>query len=112
MTNTRSLANLKPFKKGEGGRPKGARNKLGEEFLNALYVDFQEHGAEAIVRVREDKPDAYLKVIASLLPRQIDLTEAGPLEELTDDQLTRLILDLKEAEQAATQPKADEGHRH
>ena len=54
---------------GNGGRPKGSRNKLGEEFLRALYADFVAHGVEAIERTREKKPDAYLKVIASILPR-------------------------------------------
>jgi len=27
-----------------GGRPKGSRNKLGEQFLEALVQDFTEHG--------------------------------------------------------------------
>ena len=49
------------------GRPKGARNKLGEMFLQALHDDFKDHGAVAIVTVREEKPDQYLKVIASLM---------------------------------------------
>ena len=29
------------------GRPKGARNKLGEDFIQALYEDFQVHGLES-----------------------------------------------------------------
>lgn len=90
-TNTRSLANLKPFKKGEGGRPKGARNKLGEEFLDAIYADFRQHGKAAIEQVRQEKPDAYLKVVASLVPRQIDLAASRPLESLSDDELMQII---------------------
>jgi hypothetical protein len=68
---------LKPFhfKPGNSGRPKGARNKLGEDFLKALQEDFAKHGVEAIATVREEKPDQYLKVIASILPKEIDVGE-------------------------------------
>ena len=65
----------KPFQKGNPGRPKGSRNKLGEAFLKELHADFEKHGANAIVEVRENKPDQYLKVIASILPKEIDLGE-------------------------------------
>lgn len=53
------------------GRPKGARSRLSEDFLAALANDFEQHGAEAIQDVRTKKPEHYLKVIASLLPRGI-----------------------------------------
>lgn len=72
------------------GRPKGARNKLGEEFLNALLDDFSEHGPAAIKEVREDKPDQYLKVVASTLPRELNV-KVNELDELTDDQLARQL---------------------
>lgn len=63
------------FKPGNTGRPKGSRNKLGEDFLKALQEDFAQHGPAAIVEVRENKPDQYLKVIASILPKEIELGE-------------------------------------
>ena len=84
----------RPFRKGEGGRPKGARNKLGEEFLTALHADFEEHGPDVIARVREEKPDAYLKVIASILPRDLNLN-VSPLNALSDDELLERIRDLE-----------------
>lgn len=73
------------------GRPKGSRNKLGEDFIRALHEDFSEHGAAAIQAVRAEKPDAYLKVIASLLPRELKVTTET---EMTDDQLIERIQQL------------------
>lgn len=79
-----------------GGRPKGARNKLGEAFLDALHEDFNEHGQAAIVQVRTEKPDQYLKVIASILPRDLNVN-INPNDEMTDEQLIERIRSLDAA---------------
>lgn len=84
------------FKPGNPGRPKGARNKLGEAFIEALHDDFNEHGIAAIVKVRTDKPDQYLKVIASLLPKELTLNFGDERGELTDDELIERIRALTE----------------
>ena len=65
----------KPFTAGNPGRPKGARSRLGEAFLEAMHASFEEHGVRAIQDVIKNKPDQYLKVIASLMPKQLDLDE-------------------------------------
>ena len=96
-------------RKGEGGRPKGARNKLGEAFLAALHADFQEHGIAAIVKVREEKAEAYLKVIASILPRDLNLN-VSPLEALSDDELMKRIRELEEGLRSFLDEA--EGHLH
>lgn len=71
-----------------GGRPKGARTKLGEAFLEAMYSDFTEHGVAAIVKVRDEKPDQYLKVVASILPKEIEAGER--LGNILEDILERV----------------------
>ena len=78
------------FKPGNPGRPKGARNRLGEAFLNDLMADWEENGAQAIIDMRTAKAADYVKVVASILPQQLNV-KVNELDELTDDQLDRRI---------------------
>jgi len=73
------------------GKPKGARNKLGEAFLQALHEDFEEHGVAAVQRVRAEKPDQYLKVIASLMPKEHRLSFDDQYDGMTDAELAERI---------------------
>jgi hypothetical protein len=83
------------FKPGNPGRPKGSRNKLGEAFIADLFATWQKRGLSAIERVIDEKPEAYLKVIASLLPKNVNLNH-GHLDDLTDEQLMRKLAMLTE----------------
>jgi hypothetical protein len=76
------------------GRPKGSRNKLGEEFVAALQRDFEAHGEKVIETVRVDKPDQYLKVIASILPKELNVN-TNALGDMSDDELVGVIAALR-----------------
>lgn len=77
------------FKPGQSGNPggmaKGVRNKLNGDFLRALSRDFDKYGKKAIEEAREKDPMGYVKVIASLVPKQVE--QSQPLEDLTDAEL-------------------------
>jgi hypothetical protein len=77
------------------GRPKGSRNKLTETFLDIVAKDFAENGAEAIERVRREDPVMYLRIVGSLVPRElITKREQAPdvdYSELTGEQVVELI---------------------
>ena len=66
-----------PWRPGQSGnpkgRPKGARNRLGTAFLEALEADFNEHGIQALKQVRETKPEVYMRVVADLLPKEANI---------------------------------------
>jgi hypothetical protein len=81
----------KPGQSGNpSGRPKGSRAKLAEDFVSALYADWQVHGPKVIERVREEKPADFLKIIASILPKDINL-RVNPLDDFDDDALATLL---------------------
>jgi hypothetical protein len=73
------------------GRPIGNRNKLNEKFILALHDDFVQHGAKVIEQVRKDKPDIYLKVIASILPRELHVKDGSLFDGMSNEQLDEIL---------------------
>ena len=79
-----------PFAKGNPGRPRGSRNKLTGKFIEALCADFEQHGEEAIKICRLEEPAMYLRIVASLLPRELDISDSR-LKDIDDNELDALI---------------------
>ena len=99
-----------PWKPGESGnpagRPKGSRNKLSEEFVAEVYADWCEHGAAAIKTLRETRPDVYVKVLASLLPRQVQAEVTGPTHEERVAELVERLAELDATQASLVRPAA------
>ncbi len=77
---------FKPGRSGNPkGRPKGSRNKLGEAFIQELYARWQIHGGSIIDRVIEEKPEVMLKVVASLLPKEVAVMR--PEETMSEEEM-------------------------
>ena len=64
------------FQKGSGGRAAGSRNKLQAVLIENIAEDFAEHGAGVIRIVRLERPTEYLKVVASLIPKEFVVSDA------------------------------------
>jgi hypothetical protein len=90
--------NLKSWKPGQSGNPagraKGSRNKFGEDFIAALHDDFTKHGVGVIEKVRIDRPDQYLRVIAAVIPKELQVTNAS-LADMSDEDVIELVATLR-----------------
>jgi len=86
---------FKPGQSGNpGGKPVGSRNRLQGDLMRALSEDFAAHGKAAIAQCRTEKPDVYLRIVASLMPKELEAKR--PLEGLTDEELEAGIALLRE----------------
>jgi hypothetical protein len=84
-----------PGNSGFGGRPKGSRNKLNEAFLEAFYGAWDRFGAQALIDVAKDDPSTFVRVAASLLPKEYKVESVT--SELTDEQLDQRLKQLARA---------------
>jgi hypothetical protein len=81
---------------------------LKRDFLTALRADFVVHGADAIAACRDNDPLQYIKLIASLLPKDAPAQKGDTplgrdaLDRLSDEELLARIRMLEAAIDVAT----------
>lgn len=83
------------------GRRKGARNRLHADFVVALQEHFATSGRAAIEIVYKESPKDYLKIIASVLPKEFVL-EDGRLESMGDDELESYLEEIRRLKKTVT----------
>ncbi|WP_292192300.1 hypothetical protein [Mesorhizobium sp.] len=76
------------------GRPRRAKKTLADGFLEAIRADFRAHGAGVIAEVRTEKPDQYLKIVLSVLPKDLHVN-INSLDGLSDDEIRQRIRGLE-----------------
>lgn len=76
------------------GRPKGSRNKLGEDFLTDMLAVWGEKGRAAIEATARDHPDKFVSIVAGLLPKELNVS-TNPLEQMSDEDLEHAIAEVK-----------------
>jgi hypothetical protein len=77
-----------------GGRTRGVKNRLSHAFLTALADDFEQHGVEALKIARIERPVDYIKVVAGLMPRELEIMDSR-LTDLSDEELDVFIAKLR-----------------
>lgn len=87
---------FQPGNNGGPGRPKGSRNKLGEAFLQDMHAAWEAQGVAAINRVIEERPQDFLKVVAGILPKEMNVN-VRDIDSMTDEQLDGHIAQLAAA---------------
>jgi uncharacterized protein DUF5681 len=88
----RGLIPWKPGQSGNpNGRPQGSRNKLSEDFLADLHESWLAFGKAALVTAAWTDPVAYVRLVASLIPRELEATITPVPERMSTAQLEALL---------------------
>src|SRR5262245_12781774 len=85
-----SETKFKPGHLTRGGRRKGSRDRISTALLESIAADFEAHGDEAVKIARVERPVEYLRIVASLLPKEFEITD-NRLKDIPDDELDAFI---------------------
>src|SRR6516162_7813904 len=71
------------------GNPHGNRHRtrhlLNQEFMQALLLHFRQHGKKAIEKVARNQPAVYVKILALLVPREMQIEHTNRIKQMTDE---------------------------
>jgi hypothetical protein len=90
------------FQPGQGGRPKGSRNRLASRVFDDIFAHWCEptvpggnmcKGQAALEILFKEKPGDYLRLTASVLPREFIFESVT--SELDDEQIDELLIALR-----------------
>ena len=78
------------------GRPRHVREKLTKDVIIDLANDWHANCKQAIADLRNQDVSAYVQVCVSLIPKEVHIA-AGPLKDLSDEELSALVFAAKKA---------------
>ena len=83
------------FRQGVSGNPHGNRHRtrhlLNQEFMQALLLNFRHEGKKAIEKVARNQPGVYLKILALLVPREMQIEHTNRIKQMTDEEIEQAI---------------------
>ena len=72
--------------------PGADRGEMGQDFLRALKKNFRRHGARRIKELSKKRPQDFLKLVVTLLPKQLRRKDVSMiLKGASDEKLARMM---------------------
>jgi hypothetical protein len=77
------------------GRGKGTPNKFSKAFLADVSKKWAQHGADVLEEVRRTDPGTFLRVCASLIPKELlVITQSTtPVQQLSETELQAILVE-------------------
>ena len=74
----------------------GVRHQLSKRFLLDIYDDWRTHGSGVLASVRAEDPSTYLRIMASLVPKTLQIEDSNDGKS-TNELRTELLVELGRA---------------
>ena len=74
-----------------GGRPKGSKNKLANSFFTDILTVWEERGLAAVREMAELDPASFNRMIASVMPKDMDIDIVSSDESMTPPATINII---------------------
>lgn len=91
---------LKPWQPGGSspnyaGRGKNTPNKFSKAFLHDVSKKWAQHGADVLEEVRRSDPSTFLRVCASLIPKELLVIthSTTPVQQLSETELQAILVE-------------------
>jgi hypothetical protein len=72
-------------------------NLLSAAFIRDLDDDYRKHGVAAIAQLRRDELRNYLKLVLSLVPRELDLEALRQVDDIDEEERVLILKAAREA---------------
>ena len=73
------------------GRPKGSKNKLAQSFFTDVLTVWEERGLEAVREMAAMDPASFNRMVASTMPKEIDVDQVSSDGSMTPPAEIRII---------------------
>jgi hypothetical protein len=94
---------------GNGGRHKGARNRLHAAFVTSALEHYEREGKAAWDIIFRESPGTYLKIITAVLPKEYTIEDAR-FKDMGDEELAEHLARIERIEQLIKETQRGEGN--
>lgn len=95
LTERSKAGRFLPGHRGVGGRKRGSRGRLSEQFLKDLHSEWQRSGKKVLAQVAATEPATFLRCVATVLPKALEVD--NQLTLTTRSELAIEIADFRQA---------------
>ena len=90
------------------GRPKGSKNRLAQSFFDDVLTVWEERGLAAVREMAEMDPASFNRMIASTMPKEIDVDQISSDGSMTPPATINIIATQPELTDEADEDDGDE----
>jgi hypothetical protein len=94
------------------GRPRHSRERFTKGFMDDLWNTWQKQGKPCLDKLAKTDPATFVRVCASLIPKEVKLEASSPLSDLSEAELSALVMAAQRAVAQAEAKQLEQSEQH